>query len=177
MLRDIWLFLFPLTGIGLVVIPGGLLLQEKYPELISVELNFDKLTVYGVSGVMLCVGLYILVVPLVIQKNYFKRCTVKVMGLCIGVESHRRSTRRTGVSYAPVWEYEWEGKKYTVEGPNLKNKKENIPKTGLLYLNPQDPSDCFEPRTTQNLMGYFITGTIFIFSSVIPFIVGFMGLL
>ena len=157
---------FWLVVIGSLIVFVGLpvmsLMHENYPEQFPWNPDSKQITAVFVCILMICFGLWICIKPIKVEKANLKRCTLPVGGVCVDyfVISGQNHVGRHG--YVPIWEYEYNGQKYTVRGASSWGTKESVPQTCTLRMNPNDPQDCFEPITTKINIANICLGLLFI---------------
>ena len=156
-MKNIYMPLFPFSGAMMIICFSLMLYSESLDGA-----DANAIVILGInfffSGVVLA-GLYLVVAPHFVHKYTMKIFTLPVDAVCVKINV-RNSARHT--RYAPVWEYDWNGYKYTNE--ESKYKLFIFVKAGQvckLMLDPDDPKDFYRPvkpaRILQIIIGSVIT--------------------
>ena len=155
-MKNIYMPLLPFCGVMMIIIESLMLYGE------SVD-GADTKAVIGMLGLdcfysgAVLAGIYLIVVPHFIHKKNMKIFTLPVDAVCVKLNV-RRSKHAT---YAPVWEYDCNGYKYTNE--ESKYKFFNFVKVGQVYkllLNPDNPKEFYRFVKSERIF-QIIIGLVF----------------
>ena len=155
-MNNIYMPLLPFCGVMMIITESLMLYGE------SVD-GADTKVVIGMLGLdcfysgAVLAGIYLIVVPHFIHKKNMKIFTLPVDAVCVKLNV-RRSRH---ASYAPVWEYDCNGYKYTNE--ESKYKFFNFVKVGQVYkllLNPDNPKEFYRIVKSERIF-QIIIGSVF----------------
>lgn len=155
-------YLFMLIGISCIIIP----LLMMYPNLLTIEINWERTIPILVMLLFIIVSLAMIISPIIKTKRLKKVCTLRV---CATVIKHKTEYSDRGRKlFAPVYEFEFNGKKYEVCKEQYTNINV-IPKGTIveLLINPLDPEEFLDDS---NFSFYVIgMGVLFFIVSFIIF--------
>ena len=160
-LKSAPILLFPTIGALMIVIPAMLLIAENSDML---EIDFtERLAANCCVSVFVLVGIGLTVLPSVIHKSKMKKFTVPTEAVCINLDVHISRSRKGGktITYAPTWEYDFNGNLYTFKESTYTNL--SVPKIGAVYhllVNPNEPSEIYRPVKSVRIL-LFVIGFMF----------------
>ena len=160
-LNNIPILIFPIVGLLMIIIPALMFIAEDSDEL---ESEFvERLAINCFIGVFVLVGISLIVFPPVIHNLKMKVFTVSIEAVCIHLDRHISRTRkgRRTITYAPTWEYDYNGNLYTYKESTYTNL--SVPKVGAVYpllINPDKPEELYRPIKSVRMLLLFM-GTMF----------------
>jgi hypothetical protein len=131
-------WIFSLIGLGIIVVP----ILIKKPELLSFEVNWDFLAVFGFGLVSLIIGLSFYIFYNKKNNSLKERCVTPVNAKVIKIIDFNGKY--------PVYEYEFNGKIRKVKGGL--NTKACVDQNVTLMINPNHPREVyFKPNPSEKL--------------------------
>lgn len=113
----------------------------------------------GMGICFLLLGIFVSVLPVIKRSVMLKRCTENIPAVCVHLNSR---TNRRVTTYAPKWEYSFNGQVY--EHQELLYSNIGVPKIGdeyEIFVNPDDPYEVYRKNFRGDLF-QFIFGVVFI---------------
>ena len=149
---------FTTVGLACIVIPFLIM----HPNLLSFEINWDY--IIPVLGVLVFViaGLAMIIIPILKRKKLEKVCTVSVTAKIV---ENLMTIDEGNKLYCPVYEFEFNGKKYNVTNNCYTNV--GVSPVGTLIdmkINPNDPNEFLNKEPSSIIL--LIIGIMFLFISV-----------
>lgn len=150
---------FPLAGLGMIVIPAKALYNKKH----DLGPVMSTKTVGLLVGLLFfLIGLCVIVFPLIHRNVMLKKCTLKIDATCTGLASRysRNKNGRAHRVFAPNWEYKVNGLTYEHQESTYTNV--GYPEIGSVHeilVNPDDPVEIYRKTGTQAFLVVF--GLIF----------------
>lgn len=166
-LKNAPILLFPLIGLLMIIIPAMLLIAENSDLL---ESDFvERLAINCAISVFALVGIGLIVFPPVIHKSKMKIFTVPTEAVCVNLDIHVSRSRKGGktITYAPTWEYGYNGNMYTYKESTYTNF--SVPKIGAVYqvlMNPDEPDKIYRPVKGVRVL-LFVIGAAFTFFGIL----------
>lgn len=157
------ILLFPIAGALMIFIPAMLMIAENSDAL---EDEFvEKLSVNCCVSVFALVGIGLVVFPAIIHKTKMKTFTIPIEAVCIHLDRHVSRSRKGGttITYAPSWEYEYNGNIHIYKESTYTNL--GVPKIGAVYqllMDPNKPEELYRPVRAVRIMLY-VMGALFAF--------------
>ena len=157
LLKNLPVLVFPVVGALMIIIPALLLIAENSDEL---ESEFvERFAVNSFVSIFVLVGIALIVLPPIIHKHKMEVFTVTIEAVCIHLDHHISRTRkgRRTITYAPTWEYDYNGNMYTYKESTYTNL--NVPKVGAVYellINPDEPEELYRPIKSVRMLLLFM---------------------
>lgn len=123
----------------------------------------------GMGVCLFLMGAYVMVLPIIRRSVMLKRCTERIMAVCIYLDKRLNRSSKGGryYTYAPQWEYTFNGRVYKHQEQGHSNI--GVPKIGdehEIFVNPDDPEEIYRKDIKGSLFQFFI-GAIFAFVGVL----------
>ena len=155
--------IFALVGLGIIVVP----ILIRHPELLSFAVNWEFLAIFTFGLIFMIAGICLNI--MLIYEN-FKKKKKCITSVCASIISIRGDKRKI-----PVYEYEFNGKKYKVKGPSLidcyKGQVVN------LLINPNKPRDVYFKYSIRDNLFIHIFSIPFIASGIFLVVIAFLNFL
>lgn len=117
----------------------------------------------GMGVCMFLMGAFVMVLPILKRSIMLKRCTERITAVCTYLDKKLNRSSKGGryYTYAPKWEYTYNGKVYQHQERNHSNI--GVPKIGEeyeIFINPDDPDEIYRKDLKGSIFQFFI-GAIF----------------
>lgn len=118
----------------------------------------------GIGVCFILMGICVLMLPIVKRSIMLKRCTESVMAVCVHLDAR---TKRRVTTYAPKWEYTFNGNVY--EHQERLHSNIGVPKIGNKYeifVNPDAPNEIYR-KDIKGALFQFMFGAVFVLVGVL----------
>lgn len=150
---------FLLVGAACIIVPFLMM----HPEIFTTEINWDRVIAILMMSAFVIAGLCMTFIPIIKKKQLEKVCTLKVCARVVDYNSIRGDNG--GRLYAPVYEFQFNGKDYKVSKEEYTNvnvvEKDTIVE---LMINPDNPEEYLDDFRFS--IGIIIMGVLFLIVSV-----------
>lgn len=154
---------FILVGLCCIVIPYLMM----NPDLLSVNLNWNNIIPLLLILVFVIAGIAMIFIPVIFNNKLKKICTITVNAKIVDYKCTYSDNRKK--LYCPIYEFEFNGKKYEVSNNKYSNFDNKPIETIInLKINPDNPNEFIDNRNFDSLI--IILGIIFLTISIPIFI-------
>ena len=146
---------FLLIGLGCIIIPFLMM----HPEILNAEINWDYIIVLCLLSCFIIAGLCMIIIPIIRHKRLKEKCSITVSATITDYLTNYDSEH--GTIYCPVYEFEFNKKKYQVNN-NMYSNFNLQPKGTVidLKINPDNPEEFLDNESVSTLA--IILGIIFL---------------
>ena len=133
---------FLLVGLACIIIPFFMM----HPELLSVEINWESVIIVLFLLAFVLAGLGLVFVPIISRKKKQEVCIEAVDAVIVDYDYTYSDGKKL---YCPIYEYEFYGKKYTVNNNHYTNIGiKEIGTTVNLMINPDNPEEFMDSEVS-----------------------------
>lgn len=163
---------------GIVFLPiGGFLMffiavMEFISGILKTELAaYEAIKGFLLKNIFLMIGLIIIVMPFIKLIVMRRKCTEKLIARCVHLEE---SFGDGSTTYAPRWEYVYDGNTYHYQDTIYTNHPPRIGSERAVYIDPKEPGSMYKGGLTSIVIPLAI-GAFFIYEHILATYPEFFG--